>query len=83
MAGFGWAKPVMFNPDNLKNKHRDEILISIAGPVSNFLLAILFMGIARILYSTEAFSTSIIGFQTIQLLIIWGVINLGLFLFNA
>ena len=82
MAGFGWAKPVMFNPDNLKNKHRDEILISIAGPISNFLLAILFMGIARILYSTEVFSTSIIGFQTIQLLIIWGVINLGLFLFN-
>lgn len=36
IAGFGWAKPVSFNPDNLKNKHRDEILISLAGPFSNF-----------------------------------------------
>jgi len=35
IAGFGWAKPVSFNPDNLKHKHRDEILISIAGPFSN------------------------------------------------
>ena len=82
MAGFGWAKPVMFNPDNLKKKHRDEILISIAGPISNFLLAILFMGAARILYSIDAFSVSGWGLQTIQLLITWGVINLGLFLFN-
>ena len=32
-AGFGWAKPVSFNPENLKHKHRDEILISIAGPL--------------------------------------------------
>ena len=39
IAGFGWAKPVNFNPANLRNKHRDEILISLAGPFSNFLLA--------------------------------------------
>ena len=50
IAGFGWAKPVMFNPEKLKNKHRDEILISISGPISNFLLAIIFFGNARALY---------------------------------
>jgi len=37
IAGFGWAKPVSFSPDNLKHKHRDEILISIAGPFSNLI----------------------------------------------
>ena len=46
IAGFGWAKPVIFNPDNLKNKHRDEIIISVAGPLSNFVLAVLFLVIA-------------------------------------
>jgi len=39
IAGFGWGKPVPFNPENLKNPRRDSALISLAGPVSNFLLA--------------------------------------------
>lgn len=51
IAGFGWAKPVNFNPANLRNKHRDEILISLAGPFSNFLLAVLFLVIARGLFA--------------------------------
>lgn len=36
---FGWAKPVPFDPYNLRNPRRDAALISIAGPVSNLLLA--------------------------------------------
>lgn len=82
IAGFGWAKPVMFNPEKLKNKHRDEILISIAGPISNFLLAIVFFGIARILYSIDAVTTNNYGYEAINLIIVWGVINFGLFVFN-
>ena len=77
IAGFGWAKPVMFNPENLKNRHRDEIIIAIAGPVSNFLLAILFFIVARLLYMVDG-----IGVDFIQLIVIWGVINFGLFVFN-
>ncbi len=38
--GFGWGKPVQFDPFNLKNPHRDAAIISIAGPISNILLAI-------------------------------------------
>lgn len=37
---FGWAKPVAFNPVNLKNIRRDPVLIAIAGPLSNLLLAL-------------------------------------------
>ena len=40
-AGFGWGKPVPFNPIYLKNPKRDVAIISFAGPASNFLLAIL------------------------------------------
>lgn len=38
---FGWAKPVIFDPFNLKNPRRDSAIISLAGPVSNLLLAVL------------------------------------------
>lgn len=37
----GWAKPTPFNPWNLQNPRRDSALISFAGPVSNFILALI------------------------------------------
>lgn len=82
IAGFGWAKPVNFNPDNLKHKHRDEILISIAGPISNLLLAILFFGLARVLYAFGFFSATHWGLEMVNVVVMWGVINVGLFVFN-
>jgi len=39
LFGFGWAKPVPFNPYNLKDPKWDSVLISIAGPVSNLIIA--------------------------------------------
>ncbi|MGC8971705.1 MAG: site-2 protease family protein [bacterium] len=44
---FGWAKPVPINPNNFSNYKRDTILVSIAGPTANFLLAIVFALIGR------------------------------------
>ena len=81
-AGFGWAKPVSFNPDNLKHKHRDEILISIAGPLSNFLIALLFLIIARILYFYPYFNGTETGLVIVNWIVISGIINFGLFVFN-
>ena len=40
VAGFGWGRPVMFDPTYLKNPKRDAAIISFAGPASNFLLAV-------------------------------------------
>lgn len=82
IAGFGWAKPVVFNPDNLKHKHRDEILISLAGPFSNFLIAVLFFVIARLLYFADYFNATKFGMEIINLIMVWGVINFSLFIFN-
>jgi Zn-dependent protease len=39
---FGWAKPVPYNPDNLKDPKIDGAKIALAGPVSNLLIAFLF-----------------------------------------
>ncbi len=36
---FGWGKPVMFDPFNLKNPRRDAMLIGLAGPGSNLISA--------------------------------------------
>jgi Zn-dependent protease len=36
---FGWAKPTPVNPLNFKNHVRDDILTSVVGPISNFVLA--------------------------------------------
>ena len=38
---FGWAKPVPINTRNLKNFKKDTALVAIAGPLSNFLMAII------------------------------------------
>ena len=82
IAGFGWAKPVSFNPDNLKHKHRDEILISIAGPLSNLVIALLFFMVARVLFFFEYFNNTDFGLGVVNLIVVWGVINISLFIFN-
>lgn len=82
VAGFGWAKPVSFNPDNLKHKHRDEILIAVAGPVSNFLLAMLLLLIARGLFFLDFFHATETGLVIVNFLVVSGIINVGLFVFN-
>lgn len=44
----GWAKPVPVNPNNLRNRKVDEILITAAGPWMNLLLAVVFMGLVKV-----------------------------------
>ncbi|HVT75040.1 MAG TPA: site-2 protease family protein [Candidatus Paceibacterota bacterium] len=39
---FGWAKPVPFNPHNLRNKRWGEALVAVAGPLSNLVIALIF-----------------------------------------
>ena len=42
LVGFGWAKPVPVNPRNFKNYKRDDIIVSLAGIVTNVIVAFLF-----------------------------------------
>ena len=43
----GWAKPVPVNPYNLRNKNFDDILVTMAGPGMNLILAVLLVAAAR------------------------------------
>jgi len=47
---FGWGKPTPIDPFNLKNPRRDEALISLAGPLSNLILALIASVILRLIF---------------------------------
>lgn len=87
IVGFGWAKPVPVNMRNLKKPRRDIALVSLAGPVSNFLLAFIGVFFYR-LFRTFAFSVSPGGFfygvaiNFITFFFYFTLLNLGLGLFN-
>jgi Zn-dependent protease len=70
---FGWAKPVQFDPYNLKNPRRDSALISLAGPASNLLLAI---AASILLYILPATLFSLFLAPIIVLNVVLAVFNL-------
>ncbi|MBU0570082.1 site-2 protease family protein [Patescibacteria group bacterium] len=75
---FGWAKPVRFDPYNLQNPRRDSALISLAGPASNLIVAIILSLIIRITYapfSPLAFLPSLLA-PTIMLSTTLAIFNL-------
>lgn len=45
---FGWAKPVPVNPRYFRNPVRDMMLVALAGPVTNFVLALVFAIVLRL-----------------------------------
>lgn len=72
----GWAKPVPFNPHNLRNRWRDEMLIAMAGPAMNLILAVLLVAFARValmFHSAEVFSLFL---QSAQLSLVLCFFNL-------
>jgi len=44
----GWAKPVPVNPDNLRHKKFDDILVTLAGPGMNLILAVGLVALAKV-----------------------------------
>ena len=77
LVGFGWGKPVQFDPFNLKDPKRDTALIALAGPESNLLLA----GALALLFHAlpeTAFFSSLIGPAIVYIT----YINVMLALFN-
>lgn len=45
---FGWAKPVPVNPRNLRNPRVHEVIVAMAGPMANLILALVFTVVLRI-----------------------------------
>jgi Zn-dependent protease len=95
-AGFGWAKPVQFHPGNLRHPRRDKAVIAAAGPLSNFLLALIlifavkgYMAWIEYLYRSSdggnglfSILNSNMAYNILNVAYRAVIINLGLFVFN-
>ena len=71
----------MHNPNNFKNPRRDNMIVSFAGPGSNFVSAFLFGVIFQILRSTSFIPINMSAFL-LNLFLTGIVINLSLAFFN-
>lgn len=72
----GWAKPVPYNPYNLKNRKWGEFWVAFAGPLSNLIIGVLFIFLIRISPLLNISSTAL----SLMLVII--IINFVLAFFN-
>ena len=77
LAHFGWAKPVMINPRNFKNYKRDDILVSLAGPAANLLLAFLTL-VVLLIYSKFFGRMSQGTYLVLQLIVLYNI-NFAIF----
>ena len=83
-CGFGWGKPVDVNPGNFKDRRKGEIIVSLAGVVTNFLIAIITGFVIKIVLNVGggAFAASGLGEIVVTVLILVIQINLVLMIFN-
>jgi Zn-dependent protease len=80
----GWAKPVPVNPARLRNGRRDLLLVSLAGPVTNFALAVIAAVIARSQFHANGRSFVVLGDLPLRVLVplLFAEVNLFLGVFN-
>lgn len=83
--GFGWAKPVPVNPYNFKHQKSGMVLTSLAGPMTNFILAFI-AEIGVCILSGLTFKSAGIGLDLASLVYTFCIymvyMNLGLGIFN-
>lgn len=83
---FGWAKPTPVNSRNFKHLMRDDILVSVAGPISNFsiaigsVIALVLIGVAtaqqHVSDNSVLVPISVLLFQAVIVNVVLGVFNL-------
>lgn len=84
LTGFGWAKPVPVTTRNFKNIKRDMAITSLAGPVSNILMAFAVMIILKllVLVSGAGLLATATAAALVKIFIMMISINVGLAVFN-
>lgn len=79
LVGFGWAKPVPINPFRFKKPKRGMALTALAGPVTNLLIAVLFLFLFGALYPLR---TTAVGRTVVDIVDITAQLSISLAIFN-
>ena len=80
-VGIGYAKPVPVNPRNFRNYKRDMILVALAGPLSNFLMAVAAVALFRVSLFFVTDESLLFALYLILINVIASV-NISLMVFN-
>ncbi|MEY4917069.1 MAG: hypothetical protein RL616_982 [Verrucomicrobiota bacterium] len=72
----GWAKPVPVNPNNLRNKNFDDILVTMAGPAVNLILGFALVGLAKVGLLMHSEPMALLCWQTAALSLLLCFFNL-------
>jgi Zn-dependent protease len=81
IAGFGWARPTPVTPSRLRGRRLGMVLVALAGPAANFLIALISVIALRIVYPTTGvffdvdFSVKLL-YTLVGVNVILGVFNL-------
>lgn len=70
----GWGRPVVTNPSNFRHRRRDEVLVALAGPGANLLMALLGVGVGVALIRLDPKVGELCGRVVLM--------NVGLAIFN-
>ena len=81
VAGFGWAKPVPVDPRHFRKPKEGMAVTALAGPVSNLLLAVLAIGISKVIYLYAPYN-AVLDMLFVFLLYVLAPLSVGLGLFN-
>ena len=77
LVRFGWAKPVIINPNNFRQPRRDDILVSVAGPAANLIVAFVAL-LFLVAYTQYVGRPSHGAFLVLRLIIIYNI-NFAIF----
>ena len=78
LAGFGWGRPVPFSPAQLRNKRYGPVLVSLIGPISNFVLALASAFVLKGLVGAQTINETAFTFVEtfLRINLILGIFNL-------
>ncbi len=82
LFGFGWAKPVQINHNNLKKPKRDMAIVAAAGPISNLIVSFISLIIINVIMVIFRFSLSAVLGYILMFFSFIAQINVYLAVFN-